>query len=469
MRPAAAHRVPSVAVLRTFLLLLPLLLPLWAAPPASACPFCGTVGQSLAQRRDAADAVAVAEAEGTAAADASGFLAQRFRIDQVLGDTAHAAVAGETVPARVAGPIAGTAVLFGTAMAAGPQASGNGRSWSAVAADESLLGYVTAAPAITLPAAERLRWFAARLEHPDPAIAADAFTEFGLSPFTAVRAAASGLDPARLRAWVSEAGIDARRRGLYGLLLGVAAATTDDPAVARDCIDALHRAVEAPANDFRAGFDGVLAGVLVAEGQAGLDSLERRGLFGREARALDQRHLLAAVRFAGENLTETIPRERIVAATAALLTSPAVAADATVDLARYQAWETVADVSRLWDTLGPTTRSSAAPWPDISQPARSPLHDRNSSGSVGRTPACSNRPSMRQRCQRQVFRCPPRGGKFSTCPWPPSRGGKFSTCPWPPSRGGKFSIHPCGRKLNLRPRVSSLRPRVSSLRPRVST
>ena len=117
-------------------------------------------------------------------------------------------------------------------------------------------------------------------------------------------------------------------------------------------IDALHRAVAAPADDFRAGFDGVLAGVLVAEGQAGLDSLDRRGLFGREARALDQRHLLAAVRFAGESLTETIPRERIVAATAALLASPAVAADATVDLARYQAWEAVADVSRLWDTLG---------------------------------------------------------------------------------------------------------------------
>jgi hypothetical protein len=151
---------------------------------------------------------------------------------------------------------------------------------------------------------------------------------------------------------VSEAGIDARRRGLYGLLLGVAAATADDPAVARDCIEALRRAVEAPADDFRAGFDGVLAGVLVAEGQAGLDFLGQRGLFGRQARPLDQRHLLAALRFAGESLTETVPRERVVAATAGLLASPAVAADATVDLARYGAWDAVAEVSRLWDTLG---------------------------------------------------------------------------------------------------------------------
>ena len=343
------HRArPSVTTILTGVLVMAAS----ATTPATACPFCGTVGQSLAQRRDGASVVAVAEAEGTAAADPGGFLAQRFRIDQMLRDPGHASVVGATVPARVAGPIAGTAVLFGTDRAAAPEATDAGLSWSAVAADESLLGYVAAAPTSDLPAGERLRWFAARLEHPDPAIAADAFTEFGVAPFTAVRAAASGLDPARLRAWVSEPGIDARRRGLYGLLLGVAATTADDPAVARDCIDTLHRAVEAPADDFRAGFDGVLAGVLVAEGQAGLDFLGHRGLFGRQARALDQRHLLAALRFAGESLTETVSRERVVAATAGLLASPAVAADATVDLARYRAWDAVPEVSRLWDTLG---------------------------------------------------------------------------------------------------------------------
>jgi len=333
-------------------LVLMLAVPPWAASLATACPFCGTVGQSLAQRRDAAAVVAVAEAEGPATADPSSVLMQRFRIDQVLRDTAPAAAVGTTVPARVAGPIAGTAVLFGSASAATPEVAANDRSWSAVAADESLLGYVAAAPASDLPAAERLRWFAARLEHPDPAIAADAFTEFGLAPFTAVRAATAAVDPVRLRAWVSEPGIDARRRGLYGLLLGVVAATAHDPAVARTCIDTLHRAVEAPADDFRAGFDGVLAGVLVAEGENGLDFLDRCGLFGRQARPLDQRHLLAAVRFAWESLNETIPPRRIVAATAALLASPAIAADATVDLARYRAWDRVAEISQLWDTLG---------------------------------------------------------------------------------------------------------------------
>ena len=330
---------------------LALVMACWPQTLATACPFCGTVGQSLSQRRDEASVVAVAEAESGASADATGFLSQRFRLDQLLRGNADAAIVGASVTARVVGPVAGTAVLFGTA-AAGGAAADPRRTWSAVAADEALLGYVATAPAISQPAAERLRWFATRLEHPDPAIAADAFTEFGLARFDDVCTAAAALDPARLRAWVQEPGIDARRRGLYGLLLGVVAAASEDAAVTRDCLDALHRAVEAPADDFRAGFDGVLAGVLVGEGVMGLEYLRERGLFGREARPLDQRHLLAALRFAGESLTGTIPRKQIIAATAALLFSPAVAADATVDLARYQAWDEVANVARLWDSLG---------------------------------------------------------------------------------------------------------------------
>jgi hypothetical protein len=115
-------------------LVLVLAVPPWAASLATACPFCGTVGQSLAQRRDAAAVVAVAEAEGPATADPSSVLMQRFRIDQVLRDTAHTAAVGTTVPARVAGPIAGTAVLFGSASAATPEVAANDRSWSAIAA-----------------------------------------------------------------------------------------------------------------------------------------------------------------------------------------------------------------------------------------------------------------------------------------------------------------------------------------------
>lgn len=320
---------------------------------AAACPFCGAVGQSLVQRRDAAAVVAIGEATGAAAADAAGLPAQAFRIDQVLRGTA--AGPGGVVTARVTANVAGTALLFGVADDAGDgtrAAAPQPLRWSALAADEAFLGYAVAAPGGGLPAADRLRWFAKRLEHPDPAIAADAFTEFGLAPFAAVQAAADACDVPALEAWLADPGIDQRRRGLYGLLLGVAARAAADPTVARRCSTALRRAIDTSGDDFRAGFDGILAGLLVAEGTAGLDSLERRGLFGPAARPLDQRHLLAAVRFAGESLADTIPRERIVAATRKLLVCPAVAADAAIDLARLRDWDAVDEVADLWDAHG---------------------------------------------------------------------------------------------------------------------
>ncbi|MFM8434201.1 MAG: hypothetical protein ACKOBP_02495 [Planctomycetia bacterium] len=313
------------------------------AEPVHACPFCGVVGDSLAMRRDAADVTAVGEAQGEAAAGPDGFLAQPFRIDQVLRGTVPA---GTTVAtARVDGPVRGTALLFGSAT---PGRLG----WTALAAEEALLGYAAAAPTTSLAPAERLRWFARWLEHPEPAIAADAFTEFGLAPYEAVREAADAFDAARLTEWIAEPGIDARRRGFYGLATGIVAAHSADATMGRRLREALEAAIDAPADDFRAGFDGLLGGLLVADGAAGLDAIERRGLLAPTARPLDQRHLLAALRFAWESLGDTIPRDRVAAATAGLLASPAVAADAAIDLARYGAWTHVDDVAQLWETLG---------------------------------------------------------------------------------------------------------------------
>lgn len=324
---------------------------------AQGCPFCGVVGDSLAMRRDAADVVAVGEADGAAGPGTDGFLAQPFRLDQILRGQAPGA---RVTAARVDGPVTGTALVFGAT-------SADGIAWTAVAADEALLGYAAAAPATTRPPAERLRWFAGRLEHPEPAIAADAFTEFGQAPFTAVCAAADGFDPVALESWVSEPGIDPRRRGFYGLAAGIVAAKAADRAVRDRLLGALATAIRAPGDDFRAGFDGLLAGVLVAEGAQGLERLAALGLLAPTARPVDQRHLLTALRFAAENLAATLPRARVAEATAALLDSPAVAAEAIVDLARMQAWEPIDTVAGLWTTLGhddPLVRRAVAGYLD---------------------------------------------------------------------------------------------------------
>jgi len=55
----------------------------WATP-APACPFCGTVGEPLARRRDSAVLTCIAEADGPARRDAAGLLEAPFRILQAL-------------------------------------------------------------------------------------------------------------------------------------------------------------------------------------------------------------------------------------------------------------------------------------------------------------------------------------------------------------------------------------------------
>jgi hypothetical protein len=313
---------------------------------AEACPFCDVVGRPLAARRDAASVVVIAEPAGDPRDD-GGAMLQSFAVHSVLRGQGMAA--GEVATARVTGRADGTALLFGERDGA------EGHSFEAVAADEMLLAYVAGAPAVEAAGPERLRWFARYLEHADRLIAEDAFMEFGLAPYGDVVRAADALDGEKLRHWVDEPGIDERRRGFYGLALGIVAARTrnaGDMIEADACVEVLDRAIRKPANDFRSGYDGLLGGLLVAKGEAALHTMATLGLLDDDTRAGDARHALAALRFAHEFLAETVPRGQVAAAVARLATNPAVAADAVIDLARYGHWESTEAVADLWDTLG---------------------------------------------------------------------------------------------------------------------
>jgi len=314
-----------------------------AVSPAGACPFCGAVGQPLASLRDAAAVVVVGEADGPASLQPDGSMTQPFVVRQRL---AGKGPSPGLITATVASPVKGTAAVFVSRLDPDERRT----AAEAIQADETRFGYLLMAPAVDQPSAERLQWFARWLEHPDPLLAEDSYAEFGQAAFAAVRDAANALPAAKLRAWVADPGISQQRRGFYGLALGLVAAadTQERPA----CREALLRVVDQPADDFRAGFDGILAGVLVADGEAGLEALLERGFLEPSARPVEKRQMLAVLRFAWESLDEEIPRERVAMATARLLASPVTAAEAAIDLARYRWWDAVDEVAALWAELG---------------------------------------------------------------------------------------------------------------------
>ena len=316
---------------------------LWGAV-ASACPFCDVVGRSLSERRDRSAVVAIGETNGTAVLRNDSVLYQPWQIMKVIRGTFQQT--SEIISARVEKTEEGTGIVFGDSVGI------EGLQWSAFVADELVMSYLVEAPPLNMPDAERLQWFVSRLEHPSTIIAEDAFTEFGLASFEAVESVAGSFNAGKLKLWVTELGIDERRRGFYGLALGLVAAQTPDQIERASAIEILHEAIEKPSNDFRAGFDGIMGGVLVAEGESGLDYLIALGFSKPSARPVDQRHFLTVLRFAWESLFDAIPREKIIDTTATMIHSPVVSKAAIIDLARWQAWSYARDVASLWDSLG---------------------------------------------------------------------------------------------------------------------
>jgi hypothetical protein len=104
----------------------------------------------------------------------------------------------------------------------------------------------------------------------------------------------------------------------------------------------------APEDDFRAGFDGLLGGYLLLRGAAGLELIESRYLANPKAADGDVRHAIIALRFY-EEFGRDIRRGRLSAALAQVLARPEFAAIVITDLARWNDWDSLARISRLYD------------------------------------------------------------------------------------------------------------------------
>ncbi len=297
-----------------------------------ACPFCNAVKPTLAQSREAATVVVLGEATDAPAGKTAA--PQTFRIHTALKGPKR--VSGETLRIAADAPVkSGTlALLLGNpAVAPAPSLKDAPAElqWTAIPLDEVAYAYVMQSPDLRQPSVKRLSYFSRFLEHANPQIAEDALAEFAQASFDQTAEVADRLPMADLRKWLGDPAISPARKGFYGLALGLAK-NDADRALNRQL---LREKITAKDDDFRAGFDGILAGYLLLTGQSGLDLIEARYFANPKAADGDVRHALKAVRFYDQYGHE-IRTERITAAVAHLLDRPEFAGEAITDLARWQ-------------------------------------------------------------------------------------------------------------------------------------
>ncbi len=311
------------------------------AGPALGCPFCTAQKPTLCQQQAAAAATVLAEVQSARAAGPVTVKLHRvFSGEEVLP-----AATQLTVPLDLAVSPGELLILFGSRTATGLE-------WHAVAVDEVSYAYFAQAPRGLTPLEQRLRYFATFLEHPNQVVAEDAYLEFAHAPFDLVAESAGLLPMQRIAAWLSDPNVPSHRKGFYGLALGLAR----DPQTRRANARVLRQLIVAPDDDFRAGFDGILGGYLLLQGVEGLDLLNARYFANPQAAVGDVRHAMTALRFYHEYGRE-IPPERLAAAVQHLLARPEFAEATITDLARWQAWKALADITALYGK------------PEYSQPA----------------------------------------------------------------------------------------------------
>ncbi len=306
---------------------------------ATACPFCNAIKPTLAQQRDESVAAFIGEALDKPGREHPA--AQSFTIHRPLKGKS---LLGEG-PVRLIPDIhvkQGTLVLLVGNGEAG--AAVKELQWTAIPLDEAAFAYVAQEPDLRQPSVKRLAFFAKYLEHPNRMLADDAYLEFGHASYDQTAEVAAKLSMSDLRRWLDDPKLPPERKGFYALALGFAKGQSDREQNKKH----LRARIDAPANDFRAGFDGLLAGYLLVDGRAALDLIQTRYLADPKAADGDVRSALKALRFYHE-YSRDVPADKVAAAVARVLARPEFAAEALADLARWKYWPIADQVAGLYE------------------------------------------------------------------------------------------------------------------------
>lgn len=339
---------PTVVARVGLAILVPVAL-LSAARPLQACPGCEATQPTLVEELQSLDIAVLAVQVGQKQPPANpGKLTldldeqATFRITKVLKGAEHLGSAREVSVLYFGREPAGT-VFYLTA------SRGEPLRWNTPMA-LTLRGVHYLETVVNLPQdrAARLAVLQPYLEDKDPLIAIDAYNEFAIAPYEALKQLRPKMNRQQLRAWVRDERISPNHRKLYLTMLGICGTEADASLLQSLLIDT---------NGNTGALDSLVAGYLVLRGSEGLPLVEKTFLVSPNATYVDTFAAVQGLRIT-EQLTDRISRQRLAQSLRLVLERGDVADLVIPDLARWQDWQSLDRLVRLFHEAPPASRSA---------------------------------------------------------------------------------------------------------------
>jgi hypothetical protein len=186
----------------------------------------------------------------------------------------------------------------------------------------------------------RLKYFFNYLDSADQEISNDAYKEFGNASYNDYRDMAKTLPADKLAKWLQDPNTPAFRYGLYASMLGHCG-TEEHAKLLRSMLDDGEKRVSS-------GVDGILAGYMLLQPQAGWDYLQ--GILRDERKDFTLRYAaLRTVRFFLDSRPDVVEKKKLVDGVCLLLDQSDIADLAIEDLRKWGQWQVADKVLALRD------------------------------------------------------------------------------------------------------------------------
>ncbi len=216
--------------------------------------------------------------------------------------------------------------------------------WSCLPVSERAEAYVAKVTQLDDDPVERLRFFHSYLQDEESMLARDAYDEFAVAPYDAVRKLAPEMNHDQLTEWISEPEMATDRKRLYLTMLGVCGDEKDLPF--------LEKMLRSTQKSTRGGLDALVACYLTLSGEQGLAVVDELFLENKQAPYADTYAAIMAIRFHGTE-GDVIPRSALVESLHHVLDRKDLADLVIPDLARWSDWSQIDRLTELFIKADP--------------------------------------------------------------------------------------------------------------------